>query len=75
MPSATLRIEPTQRLITFVPFPMAVLADYLDLEAENTEPVHFPLILGQDTAGIVTQVGPSVTRFTAGEAVYDDSGV
>jgi NADPH:quinone reductase-like Zn-dependent oxidoreductase len=39
------------------------------------EPVHFPLILSQDAAGIVAQVGPYVTRFAVGEAVYADSSV
>jgi NADPH:quinone reductase-like Zn-dependent oxidoreductase len=30
----------------------------------------FPLILGNDVAGIVEDLGPGVTRFTAGTAVF-----
>jgi NADPH:quinone reductase-like Zn-dependent oxidoreductase len=30
----------------------------------------FPLILGHDLAGVVTAVGPGVTRFRVGDAVY-----
>lgn len=32
--------------------------------------VHFPLILGQDAAGIVVQVGVDVIRFAFGQEVY-----
>jgi NADPH:quinone reductase-like Zn-dependent oxidoreductase len=31
---------------------------------------HLPLVLGNDVAGIVEDVGPEVTRFTAGTAVF-----
>ncbi|WP_214851194.1 NADP-dependent oxidoreductase [Exiguobacterium sp. s193] len=33
-------------------------------------PYQFPLILGNDFAGIVTRVGPAVTQFQVGDAVY-----
>ena len=33
-------------------------------------PFSFPLILGTDLAGDVAAVGPGVTRFTVGDAVY-----
>jgi NADPH:quinone reductase-like Zn-dependent oxidoreductase len=32
--------------------------------------VRFPLILGQDAAGVVVRVGPKVTRFAVGDDVY-----
>jgi NADPH:quinone reductase-like Zn-dependent oxidoreductase len=34
------------------------------------EDIRFPLILGQDAAGVVVQVGPQVTRFAVGDEVY-----
>ena len=40
-----------------------------------SEPDRFRLLLGQDAAGLIAQVGPSVTRSAVGDAVYDDSGV
>jgi NADPH:quinone reductase-like Zn-dependent oxidoreductase len=33
-------------------------------------PVHFPLTLGWDAAGVVEQVGPAVTWFKPGDAAY-----
>src|SRR4051812_44552724 len=33
-------------------------------------PFHFPLILGWDAAGVVEKVGPAVTWFKPGDAVY-----
>jgi NADPH:quinone reductase-like Zn-dependent oxidoreductase len=33
-------------------------------------PVHFPVILGWDAAGIVEEVGPAVTWFKPGDAAY-----
>ena len=33
-------------------------------------PFHFPVILGWDAAGVVEQVGPAVTWFRPGDAVY-----
>ncbi len=33
-------------------------------------PYHFPLILGWDAAGVVERVGPAVTWFKPGDAVY-----
>ena len=33
-------------------------------------PYKFPLVLGHDVAGVVTQVGSKVTRFNVGEEVY-----
>jgi NADPH:quinone reductase-like Zn-dependent oxidoreductase len=33
-------------------------------------PYHFPVILGWDAAGVVEQVGPAVTWFRPGDAVY-----
>jgi NADPH:quinone reductase-like Zn-dependent oxidoreductase len=36
------------------------------------EDVRFPLIHGQDGAGIVMQVGPHVTRYAVGDEVYGD---
>ena len=32
--------------------------------------VRFPFILGQDAAGVVVRIGPNVTRFGVGSAVY-----
>jgi NADPH:quinone reductase-like Zn-dependent oxidoreductase len=34
------------------------------------EDIRFPLILSQDAAGVVVQVGPQVTRFAVGDEVY-----
>ena len=33
-------------------------------------PSHFPVVLGWDAAGIVEKVGPAVTWFKPGDAVY-----
>src|SRR4051794_14211482 len=33
-------------------------------------PYHFPVILGWDAAGVVEKVGPAVTWFRPGDAVY-----
>ena len=33
-------------------------------------PAHFPVIMGWDAAGVVEQVGPAVTWFRPGDAVY-----
>ena len=33
-------------------------------------PYHFPVVLGWDAAGVVEQVGPAVTWFKPGDAVY-----
>ncbi|MGH2968542.1 MAG: NADP-dependent oxidoreductase, partial [Solirubrobacteraceae bacterium] len=33
-------------------------------------PFHFPVVLGWDAAGVVEQVGPAVTWFKPGDAVY-----
>ena len=32
--------------------------------------VRFPFVLGQDAAGVVVQIGPNVTRFGVGAAIY-----
>ncbi|MFB4272934.1 NADP-dependent oxidoreductase [Nonomuraea sp. GTA35] len=37
-------------------------------------PYRLPLILGNDLAGVVTQVGPAVTRFAVGDEVYARPG-
>lgn len=33
-------------------------------------PFHFPVVMGWDTAGVVERVGPAVTGFAPGDAVY-----
>lgn len=33
-------------------------------------PYHFPLILGHDVAGIITQVGGKVKKFKVGDQIY-----
>lgn len=33
-------------------------------------PYRFPLVLGNDGSGVVTEVGPAVRRFKPGDAVY-----
>lgn len=33
-------------------------------------PYRFPLVLGNDCSGVVTEVGPEVSRFKVGDAVY-----
>ena len=33
-------------------------------------PYKLPLVMGNDLAGVVTQIGPKVTRFQVGDAVY-----
>ncbi|MFC8621704.1 NADP-dependent oxidoreductase [Streptomyces anulatus] len=47
----------------------------LDLRIRNGDfkaflPYRLPLVLGNDLAGTVVRVGPSVTRFTVGDEVY-----
>ena len=47
----------------------------LDSKIRNGEfklilPYRLPLILGNDVAGVVTQVGPRVRRFKPGDEVY-----
>lgn len=41
-----------------------------DGELKQVLRFHLPLILGNDLAGVVTQVGAKVTRFRPGDAVY-----
>ena len=47
----------------------------LDMRIRNGDfkafmPYRLPLVLGNDLAGTVVQIGPSVTRFTVGDEVY-----
>jgi NADPH:quinone reductase-like Zn-dependent oxidoreductase len=47
----------------------------LDLRIRNGDfkalmPYHLPLVLGNDLAGTVVRIGPSVTRFAVGDEVY-----
>ena len=37
-------------------------------------PVQFPATLGSDFAGVITAVGPDVTEFQVGQAVYGEAG-
>ncbi|USQ86181.1 NADP-dependent oxidoreductase [Streptomyces phaeoluteigriseus] len=51
----------------------------LDVRIRNGDfkaflPYRLPLVLGNDLAGTVVQVGPSVTRFSAGDEVYARPG-
>jgi NADPH:quinone reductase-like Zn-dependent oxidoreductase len=48
------------------PFDSAVRAGYMAAYFSHT----LPLILGTDVAGIVQEVGPGVTAFASGDAVY-----
>ena len=41
-----------------------------DGEFKLSLPYKAPFILGRDLAGVVTRVGPAVTRFTVGDEVY-----
>lgn len=41
-----------------------------DGELKQVLPFRLPIILGNDLAGVVTQVGANVTRFKPGDAVY-----
>ena len=56
---------------TVNPFDCAVRAGYMSGYLKHT----FPLILGTDVSGIVEEIGPGVTSFKPGDAVYTRAGV
>ncbi len=53
------------------PFDCAVHAGYMAGSFNYT----FPLILGSDVSGVIEEIGPGVTGFSPGDAVYTRAGV
>ena len=56
---------------TVNPFDCAVRAGYMASYFNHT----LPLILGTDVSGVIEEVGPGVTAFSPGDAVYTRAGV
>lgn len=56
---------------TVNPYDCAVRAGYMSSYMNYS----FPLILGTDVSGVIAEVGPGVTGFAPGDAVYTRAGV
>lgn len=59
------------KAVSINPIDWKVRAGYL----QKMVPLHFPVIIGGDFAGVVTEVGESVTEFNIGDEVYGQGGI